>query len=185
MGKVIIFGFLLAALYSCTSNSNKISVDKNKLLLEIKESENKLYEDTLMRINISAANNAVILYSRFANNFPDDSSSVEYLFRAGELCKALNKGQLALSYYEKIESEYPSFPKLPLVIFMQGFVNETQLKDYEKAKYHYQRYIDKYPKSKLSNDLKVVIENLGKSDEELIKSFKEKEKKETNCLTFK
>lgn len=176
MVRICLYSFLLIALFSCSGNSNKLQVDKNKLLIEIKESEKKMYEDTLTDINVSVANNAIMLYSRYANNFPDDSASAEYLFRAGELCKALSKGQLALSYYERIENNYPNYPKLPVVIFMQGYINESQLGDLKKAKYHYQRYIDKYPKSKFAADLKVMIENLGKSDEELIKSFEKKEK---------
>jgi len=176
MIKIFFYSFLFVVLFSCTSNSNKLQVDKNKLLVEIKESEKKIYEDTLMEINVSVASNAIMLYSRYANNFPDDSASAEYLFRAGELCKALFKGQLALTYYERVENNYPKYPKMPVVIFMQGFINESQLGDLKKAKYHYQRYIDKYPKSKFTSDLKVMIENLGKSDEELIKSFEKKEK---------
>jgi len=175
MVKTFLYSLLMVFLFSCNDSPKKEVVDKNKLLIEIKESEKKIYSDTLMDVNVGVANNAIMLYSRFANNFPDDTASAEYLFKAGELCKALFKGQLALSYYERVENNYPKFVKMPVVIFMQGFVNESQLGDFKKAKYHYERYIEKYPKSKFASDLKVMIENLGKTDEELIKSFQEKE----------
>ncbi len=171
---------LVVFLFSCSGNSDKERSEKGRLLTQIKESEKVMYTDSLSDVDVSVANNAIMLYSRFANTFPDDTSSAEYLFRAGELCKALNKGKLALNYYEKVENEYPSFAKMPLVIFMQGFVNENLLADYDKAKYHYQRFIDKYPKSPLCNDLKTMIKNLGKPDEELIKEFKSKENQKTS-----
>jgi len=172
----LLFVFLLpVCLFSCTGNSGKDNSEKERLLGQIKESEKVMYDDTLSDVNVSVANNAIMLYSRYANEFPDDTTSAEYIFRAGELCKALKKGKMALNYYEKIENEYPSYGKMQLVIFMQGFVNETILGDFEKAKYHYERYIAKYPKSPMSTSLKTVIENLGKSDEELMKEFKNKE----------
>lgn len=180
MYKLLIITPFIAFLFSCSGNSGKDDSEKSEILSQIKESEKVMYTDSLSDINVSVANNAIMLYSRFANSFPDDTSSAEYLFRAAELCKALNKGQLAINYYEKIENEYPSFSKMPLVIFMQGFVNENLLSDYQKAKYHYLRYIDKYPESPLCNDIKTLINNLGKSDDELIKEFKEKENQKTS-----
>ena len=56
-----------------------------------------------------------------------------------------------------------------------GFTYANLLKDFENAKYNYQRFIDKYPNHALVHDTKILIENLGKSPEELIKSFQEKE----------
>jgi outer membrane protein assembly factor BamD (BamD/ComL family) len=175
MYKLLYLLLIPILLYSCSGNQDKNKAEKDRLLTQIKESEKVMYNDTLSDINVSVANNAIMLYSRFANSYHDDTSSAEYLFRAGELCKALKKGNMALEYYKKVENEYPSYPKMQLVIFMQGFVNENTLSDLEKAKYHYQRYIDKYPQSPMSKDLKAVIENMGKSDEELMKEFKLKE----------
>ena len=169
---IIIVPFIL---FSCSESSNKDSTAKDKLLVQIMESEKVMYNDTVSDLNVSVANNAITLYSRYANEYPDDSSSAEYLFRAAELSKALNKGKMALNYYEKVENEYPTYSKMPIVIFMQGFVNETLLSDYKTAKSHYERFIAKYPQNPMSKDLKTMILNLGKSDEELIKEFKAKE----------
>lgn len=168
--------FALLGLFSCNETTNKSTDEKNKLLLEIQQTEKQLYSDTVMTLNVSIANNAIVLYSKYATQNPDDTATAEYLLRAAEICKALNKGKLALSYYERIENDYSSFPKMPICIFMQGFINENLLLDIEKAKYHYERFIEKYPSHPLAKDTKVIIQNLGKSPEELIKSFQEKEK---------
>lgn len=172
--KVLLIGLLISCLYSCNS-TGKVE-EKNKLLLKIQQSEKKLYNDSLMELDITTADSIINLYSNFANRYSDDSSSAEYLFRAAEICKTLNKGRQSLLYYERVENNYPQFSKMPICIFMQGFVCENLLKDFENAKYHYQRFIDKYPKHALVHDTKILIENLGKSPEELIKSFQEKEK---------
>ena len=66
---------------------------------------------------------------------------------------------------------------------MQGFVNENLLMDMDKAKYHYERFIKEYPNHALAKDTKVLIENLGKTPEELIKSFQEKEKNNSSPNT--
>ena len=173
MKKLVFVGVLISFLYSCNS-TNKVD-EKNKLLVKIQQSEKKLYNDSLMELDITTADSIINLYSKFANQYADDSSSAEYLFRAAEICKSLNKGKLSISYYERIENDYPQFSKMPICIFMQGFVYENLLKDFENAKYNYQRFIDKYPNHALVHDTKILIENLGKSPEELIKSFQEKE----------
>ncbi|OFX33522.1 MAG: hypothetical protein A2X08_08400 [Bacteroidetes bacterium GWA2_32_17] len=173
MKKLVFVGVLISFLYSCNS-TNKVE-EKNKLLVKIQQNEKKLYNDSLMELDVTIADSTVNLYTKFANEYPDDTSSAEYLFRAAEICKSLNKGKLSLSYYERLEKNYPKFPKMPVCIFMQGFVCENHLKDFENAKYNYQRFIDNYPKHPLVHDTKILIENLGKSPEELIKSFQEKE----------
>jgi outer membrane protein assembly factor BamD (BamD/ComL family) len=179
-------GILLILLLSCLLACNTTKNDdnkKNKLLKEIQQTEIQLYSDTVMTLDIGAANNAVVLYSRYATQYPDDSASVEYLFKSAEICKALNKGRLALTYYERIEKDYPAFSKMAICIFMQGFVNENLLLDIEKAKFNYERFIKKYPNHVLAKDTKVLIQNLGKSPEELIKIFQEKEKNKTSPNT--
>jgi tetratricopeptide (TPR) repeat protein len=171
---------LIALLFSCSENTSKNKLEKEKILVLIQETEKIIYSDSITDINPSVANNAIMLYSKYANAFDDDTLSADYLFKAAELCKALNKSQLSLNYYEKVEQNYPSFRNMDLVIFMQGFVNEVQLKNYEKARFHYERYIAKYPKSPLCKDLRTMIENLGKSDEDLIKEFLLKENQKTS-----
>lgn len=173
MKKLVFIGFLISFLYSCNS-TNKV-VEKNKLLVKIQQNEKKLYNDSLMELDVTIADSTILLYTRFANEYSDDSTAAEYLFRAAEICKALNKGKQALSYYKRVEDNYPKFIKMPICIFMQGFVYENMLMDYDNAKYNYQRFIDKYPKHPLVKDTKILIENLGKSPDEIIKSFQEKE----------
>ncbi len=175
MKNFLLLIIFISGIFACTP-AKKTNVDKNKLLVEIQQIEKKIYADTVMDLDVGAANNAILLYSRFATQNPDDTASAEYLFRAAEICKSLGKGRLSLTYYEKIENDYPDFPKVAVCIFMQGFVNENLLLDIEKAKYHYERFIEKYPNHALAKDTKVMIQNLGKSPEELIKSFQEKEK---------
>ncbi|PIP54034.1 MAG: hypothetical protein COX07_07490 [Bacteroidetes bacterium CG23_combo_of_CG06-09_8_20_14_all_32_9] len=181
MRNTLILGILIVAICSCSQSEKKMQ-EKNKLLVQIQQAEKQFYNDSLMTLNINAADSAVNLYVRFANNFADDFSSAEYLFRAAGFCKTLNKGKLALIYYERIENNYPDFPKMPICIFMQGFVNE-ELADYDKARFHYQRFIDKYPNHPLVKDTKIMIENLGKSPEELIKLFQKKEKNKSSPNT--
>jgi len=105
MKKIVFIGVLISFLYSCNS-TNKVD-EKNKLLVKIQQSEKKLYNDSLMELDITTADSIINLYSKFANQYANDSSSAEYLFRAAEICKSLNKGKLSISYYERIENDYP------------------------------------------------------------------------------
>lgn len=182
MKNFLLLIIFVSGIFACTPAKKPI-VDKNKLLVEIQQIEKKIYSDTVMSLDIGAANNAILLYSRFATQNPDDTASAEYLFRAAEICKSLSKGRLSLTYYERIENDYPDFPKVAVCIFMQGFVYENLLLDVEKAKFHYERFVEKYPNHALAKDTKVMIGNIGKSPEDLIKSFQEKEKNKTSPNT--
>ena len=55
---------------------------------------------------------------------------------------------------------------------MDNFLNDDA-----KAKIIYEEVIAKYPNLSYANDAKAAINNLGKTDEELIKEFEKKNKK--------
>ena len=67
-----------------------------------------------------------------------------------------------------------------MCLFLQGFVYESQLHNIIRAKEAYTEFIRKYPRHQLAKDAQFSIENLGKSDEELIKMFEEKNRAQKN-----
>ena len=83
----------------------------------------------------------------------------------------------AILYYDKITYTYPKFRKIAYCYFLEGFVYENQMNDLINAKKYYTLFITKYPTHPLTKDAKILIENLGKSPEELIKGFEEKQNK--------
>ena len=152
------------------------SESKETVLQKIQDAENNLYaKEGAFQFNDSLATITIDAYEQYAESFPDDSLSAEYLFKAADLYRAKRNFEPALAIYDKIQSTYGDFPKVPQTIFLQGFVYENDLKDMPKAKERYETFLAKYPDHDLAKDVKFSLTHLGKSPEEIIKEFTEKQ----------
>ncbi|GAB4289564.1 MAG: hypothetical protein Kow0068_15100 [Marinilabiliales bacterium] len=168
----ILIIFITGILISCSSDKN--SSEKQNLIKEITASEKKISENNeLIFKNPNAGTNLIALYNNYATQYPDDSLSAIYTYKAAELCNALGKGQDAIKYYNQVLTKYPDFEKAPYCLFLIAFVYETQLNDIDKAREYYTEFINKYPDHEFADDAKISIENLGMDLEELVKKFEE------------
>ncbi|GIV45488.1 MAG: hypothetical protein KatS3mg036_0306 [Ignavibacterium sp.] len=52
---------------------------------------------------------------------------------------------------------------------MAGFICAENLKDYKRAEYYYKKFLKAYPDHELASSVKVELDNLGKSPEEILK----------------
>lgn len=112
----------------------------------------------------------------FALVYPENPMAPEYLFRAAEMARALESFPKMMSLYDWISAYFPNYKKAPLALFLKGFAMDTEFKKKEDAKVIYEAFLKKYPNDSLSNDVKFLLKNLGKSDEQIFKEM-EVEKK--------
>lgn len=158
---------LALLLASCSAN-------REQSLQDIKEAENNLYanegaflfSDSLATITLDA-------YLDFVGNFPKDSLSAEYLFKAADLHRAKHEFDKAITTFERIGKEYPEYGKVPQSVFLQGFIYENDLKDLPKAKERYEFFIQQYPQHQLARDVQFSLNNLGKTPEQIIQEFQQ------------
>ncbi len=170
---------LVALLASCGTDTapkkeggiTKDSVRKMSIA-RIKKLEGEMHQT--MELNNVTAGLALTAYTEFANLFPDDSLSADFLFKAGEVATAIKQYPQALSYYKNITDKYPTYKNYVMSLYLQGFLQDNYLNADDKAKEIYTQVLEKYPTSTFANDAKAAIQNLGKSDEQLIKEFKKK-----------
>ncbi len=163
-------------LFSCNTvvEKSKIDTDREKLT----EMEAKLMSDSTMQIDKELAKSTMVEYANFAENYPEDSLAAEYFFKAAELAQALQIGTQAVLYYDLIIEKYPNYKRISYSYFLKGFVYENVLADMDNAKIAYTEFLEKYPNHEFADDAKVLIDNLGKSPEELIKMFEEQNKEQ-------
>jgi TolA-binding protein len=167
----VILGSLL--MVACTGNG-----EKKKAVERIATQEAKIYRDTTATIPDEKTGMEMIqAYLDYANAWPKDTISAEYIFKAAEIAMNMNKSAMAIDYYNRILLNYPDFSKRPYCIFLQAFILENQMKQYDQAKARYQEFIDKYPGHVLVKDAQASIENMGKPIEELIKEWDKKNTK--------
>ena len=158
-------------LYSCdgfNGNSDASLED------QINDAERALFSDSIAKIDKRKALDIVNLYQDFAEAYPDDPRSPEYLFKAGDLSINLNRPTKTIHIFETLISRYPESEKAATSLFLKGFVLEDQMKDFDEARRVYEEFLEKYPDSEFADDAEISIANLGKTPEELIREFEQK-----------
>jgi TolA-binding protein len=175
--------FATIYLFSSCSESNKevensqATFDTNTLeglKQQIAEYEKTLYSEEMTTYNQRVANLVLKAYEKYAISFPEDELTPDYLFKAGEVAVSLGLYGKAILNFRKIISDYQTYEKAGYAYFMIGFVNDQYLQDLDQAKIYYSEFVEKYPDHVMAKDAKIMIQNLGKSDEELIKEFEAK-----------
>jgi TolA-binding protein len=146
-----------------------------------KEQQSKIesLEKALMNTKQGSVDTAKALelieaYQSFAEDYPQDSLAGEYLFKMAEIQLHAVSPQEAIMTLDRVMKEYPSYRKIPECLFLKGFIYENNLHDLEKAKAAYQQFVTLYPQHYFADDARVLIQNLGKSPEELIREFEAK-----------
>ncbi|MDD2563512.1 MAG: tetratricopeptide repeat protein [Salinivirgaceae bacterium] len=167
MKKLLLFAIVVGIITSCSQKQpNKSIKEKIATMENIVDSVRKtrtLSPDEMYKL--------INLYWNYYDENPTDSISATYLYRAAESSLYINQGIKAISYLTCIESEFPTFQNMGNVIFLIGFTYENNMQDYTKAKQYYELFIEKYPDHPLVKDTHILIRNLGKTPEELVKEF--------------
>jgi len=107
-----------------------------------------------------------------------DEKSPEYLYKASEVARSLSTYRKSLSLFDWIIEQYPNYEKTPTCLFLKGFVIENELKNEDLARESYESFLEKYPNDQLADDVKFLLDNLGKTDEEMLKMIEENRAKQ-------
>ena len=122
-------------------------------------------------VNVEAAHNYVDLCEAYALVNPGSEKSLDYLFKAAEMARSIKSFNKAMSLYDIILARYPDSKKAASALFVKAFIMENTYKRPEEAKTMYIEFLEKYPNDDLADDVQVLIDNLGKSDEELFQAI--------------
>ncbi|HBF89426.1 MAG TPA: hypothetical protein DDX39_12360 [Bacteroidales bacterium] len=170
--KKLIYLFAILGLFACNSSNNS-NESGSEELMKIRELEKVVYNDKTMTYDKAKGNELIRLYEDFAKFYDKDTLTPGFLFNAAELAMSLKMGVKAVSLFENVYLNYPDYKKAPACIFLEAFVFETLLFDNNKAKEKYTLFLEKYPTHELADDAQASINNLGKSLEDLVRSFEE------------
>ena len=107
-------------------------------------------------------------YLDFVSDFPQDAMAADYLFKAGEVSMHCSQADKAIAFFGKLRDLYPQSQKCPLALFLQAYIYDSQLKESATAKKIYLSVIREYPTTKVAEDAKASIDQLGLSDQDLM-----------------
>lgn len=182
MKPIIFFGFILFTL-SCSQPSSQPdenqtsasdTVNCYSLFVQAKQ-----LDSTIMvanHLDPELGNKAIQAFSSYATHCKDSTWAPVYLFKAGQIAKAIHDIPKSKMYFEKCIDAYPNFANRPAVMFMlaQLYDEAGLLNNEDEARKIYEKIIFLYPNSEWSLAAQAAINNLGKTDEELIREFNQK-----------
>lgn len=127
---------------------------------------------------------AVDSYQKLVKNYPNNPKTPHALFELATLYQ--NKMVKSISAEESLEKsvqlfksvfeKYPDSKIAPKSLFMSGFVQANDLKEYNKASDTFRLFLKKYPKHTLAASAKEELDNMGLSPEEILKKKSESSK---------
>ncbi len=126
----------------------------------------------------AAVKNAKTSVESFVGRFPEDSISPSLLFDLALVYEKQKQYDSCTKTLARIYDQYPNSKDAGKAVFLQGFLYANVLNQLDKAKTAYQLYLDKYSSvdAKMTGDVKMELQNLGKSPDEILREIQEKAK---------
>ena len=159
----------VAKSYASELDERELPLDTviQRIGLKMFEPGNKGIDQSMARAYVDACEAYVLV-------LPDDPKAVDYLQKASEMARTLQDIEKALSLYDWIIEEYPQHPKAPQALFLKAFTFDNNLNDYDNARKYYEEFLSRYPDDDFADDTKFLLDNLGKSDEDILKTLQDK-----------
>jgi outer membrane protein assembly factor BamD (BamD/ComL family) len=151
--------------------------DCKKLFAEARKMDSILLNQT--EVDKPSAIAAIKAFTDFAFYCQNDSLCPVFLIKTAQVARAINNVPQAKLVLDRCIETYPSFKNRPAALFLlaQLYEEKTYLNNGEEARKLYQKIIDEYPKSDWALSAKGAIRFIGKTDEEILKELKKKQKR--------
>ena len=165
-------------------NDNDIASLNAKLTSEITSTEgylNFLFDQVLVDPNEYGINRQNALKfvdgtEAFALSLPDHEGTPDFLYKAAEVARSLRTMPKAMALYDWILDKYPNHDKGPTTLFIKGFLLEQEFGQEDEARLVFEKFLQMYPEHEMASSAKFLLNNMGKSDEEILKEIEEKRK---------
>ncbi|MCF8217820.1 MAG: tetratricopeptide repeat protein [Bacteroidales bacterium] len=164
---ILIAAVAVMILGSCTS-------DQETLKDEIDEIESNLFDNPKETMDKDSARILVDKYVKYAEKNPEDSLALDYMFKAARVEVALGNYKDGLDLLNQIEEDYEGADEIARILLLKGIIFEDNLDNPEKAAENYRKLIEKYPDNEYARDAQHLLDNLGKSLQDLIDEFEKK-----------
>lgn len=110
---------------------------------------------------------------RYVQRYPEQQRTPDYHLSIAHMYHhRLHQPTTAVRYYRRFYQKYPNDPRAPMALFMTAFIYDDLLQQDEKAGNYYRTFLERYPDHEMAESVRLSLEHLGKSDQELIEEFK-------------
>lgn len=181
---------LLCLLVSCNSSTEsakqEVVMKKDSVVAVIEDCPTLLVKakrlDSLLlsseNLDPKLANEAIVVFNGFGSNCSSDSLAPEFLLKAGQVAQAIKNYTKAEEMYKKCTADFPKYKNRAAALFLLArlYDEEKMLNNETAAKIIYSQIVMEYPKSPYADDSKASLNNMGKTDEQLVQEFLKKNK---------
>ena len=131
------------------------------------------------RFSVPDAKDYIELSEAYALISPRDEDAGAQLIKAGNTAKSIpGYAAKAVALYDWLLAKQPNHPKAGQALFLKAFTYDNELKKPDVAAQLYKEFIEKFPKDDFADDAQLLLENVGKTDQEFYETIvKKKEKK--------
>lgn len=141
---------------------------------KIEDIRKNLTDTSTGRLDLVKVNEFVNIIELFVMANPTNDASPAYLKLAAEVVNSIKVYPRAIQFYDWLLIKFPNSKEAPQALFMKGFTLDDGMKNKNAARPVYEEFLKKYPKNDFADDTQFLLDNITKSDEEIIKQFEEK-----------
>ena len=105
--------------------------------------------------------------------YPQDTANAKVWEKAGTVAKFMGRYELAMQFYQYMLDRYPQTGAAGMAAFLKAFTLDNDLQQEEAAKTAYQAFLAQYPNHDFADDAQFLLDNIGKSEEEMIRALQE------------
>lgn len=138
---------------------------------EIDSIRTRIYNDGANRYDANVANDFIGICEVYGLLLPDDTHSADLIYEAARTAGYIRSFPKAVELYEWVYSNYPAYDKSSQALFMMAFTYDNEMRNVDKARALYEEFLKKYPNDDFSDDARVLLQNLGKSEDEVLREL--------------
>jgi len=132
---------------------------------QIEDFEDSVFENAI-GADPATADQLTDLYVAFADKYPTDSLTPQYLMKAAEIQSNVIHTDRAIQLFDRVINDYSYFSEVPMCYFLKGNAYDLNCQ-YDEAKAAYQEFVDKFPNHFMAADTRKLIPLVGMSPEEI------------------
>lgn len=153
---------------------DSILTDTMDIHAEIDSLRSHIYNESTNSYDAQVSNEFIGTCEVYGMLMPDDPQTPDLLYEAARTAGYIRSFPKAVDLYEWVYTRYPDYSKSSQALFMMAFTYDNEMKNVDKARGLYEEFLQKYPNDEFTDDAQVLLQNLGKSEEEILKSLQEK-----------
>lgn len=158
----LLFFALLLSFFAC---QNKVTPEQVEALATA------VYNEDIKKLDPAKAMEYVKACEDYATAHPEDKRSPEWLLKAAETARNINKHDQAIAIYDKVMTSFPDYEKAPQALFLKAFTIDDNMNRKDEAKVLYEEFLSKYPTDDFAESAKFMLKNLNKTDAQIIEEF--------------